>query len=401
VEAARQTFGDLKRFAERIESYARQSAFYAVRLKSSVQTNDKGYESRPLPAGESLALRGDFHMHMGRITEARAMLEEALQQDPNLAAAHEGLGNYYFRQHDVENAGKELQRATELNSKSYLTYYFAAMLNLQQPGGTPENWGGAEASLEKAIALNPNFAPAYANLASLYSMRREAQEKALSAARRASELEPGTIAYSVTLGYVLMNMNRNDEARALAARLVAAANTPAEISSAKAFQENVETRLRFQAQFPAPADTQMDESESGLAVKNEADGKGMRATEPTNIRTAAAVNHGDVPRADTTIARKPAVAEPVTSGRIYEMTGKITVLDCSRAPEVTLTLNLGFITMKLHSADLNKIGAKGPARNAKTPAAVCAMWKGRSAKMSYHLTPGQAFDGELTSVHFF
>jgi hypothetical protein len=83
------------------------------------------------------------------------------------------------------------------------------------------------------------------------------------------------------------------------------------------------------------------------------------------------------------------------------MTGKITVLDCSRAPEVTLTLNLGFITMKLHSADLNKIGAKGPARNAKTPAAVCAMWKGRSAKMSYHLTPGQAFDGELTSVHFF
>ena len=399
-EAARQTLGDLKRFGERIESYARQSAFYVVRLPSSAQANEKRYESRPMTRGESLALRGDFQLQTGHMLEARALLDEAIQQDPNLAEAHEVLGRYNLRQGDMQNAAKELQRARELNSKSFLTYYYGAILDLRQPGGAPEIWEKAEDSLEKAVALNPNFAPAYANLASLYLMRREAQDKALAAARRATELEPGIIAYSVTLGYVLMNMNRNEEARALAARLCAAAKTPAEVSEAKAFQENVEARLQVVARFPAPRGTQAV-SESGMSSgRNE---ESLQTLESAGPGTAAAVKPPEQPAAASNVLRKPepAVRDPVTNARTYEMTGKITALNCSLVPEVTLTLSLGFISMKLHSADLSKITVNDSARSAEAPAARCAAWTGRGAKMLYHLTPGQNFDGELTAIRFF
>jgi hypothetical protein len=57
VEAARQTFGDLKRFGQRIEAYARQQQFYMASQKSSIQADEKSYESRSLPLAESLARR--------------------------------------------------------------------------------------------------------------------------------------------------------------------------------------------------------------------------------------------------------------------------------------------------------------------------------------------------------
>src|SRR5262249_8466386 len=166
--------------------------------------------------------RGDFHLHMQRVLEARTLLDQAIQEDASLALAHEILGTYYFEQHDLDNAAKELRRATELNSKSSLTYYYSTIVNLQQARGMPEQWRKAEASLEKAIALNSNFAPAYANLATLYSLRPEKQEKALAAARRAVQLEPGTISYSFNLGYVLQNLGRYDEARAVSSQILGA-----------------------------------------------------------------------------------------------------------------------------------------------------------------------------------
>ena len=407
VEAARQTFGDLKRFGQRIEAYARQQQFYMASQKSSIQADEKSYESRSLPLAESLARRGDFHLHMQRLVEARTLLDQATEEDANLALAHESLGTYYFRQHDLDNAAKELRRATELNSKSFLTYYYSAILNLQQARGMPEEWPRAEASLEKAIALNPSFAPAYANLATLYSLRLEKQDKALGAARRAVQLEPGTISYSLNLGYVLLNMGSNDEARALSSQILGAAKTPAEVTLAQAFQQNIEARAGMSVNLGASADQERANSDSpapartGSATETEETGGKF-----PRVEIASAV----APRAQTAAQKsaapasadsaKPAAPGSVTDARAYEMTGKITVLDCSRAPEVSLTISISSIAMKLHAADLMKISVKD-VRSTKPATAACPSWKGRSAKMTYHLTPGKEFDGELISVQFF
>lgn len=406
VEAARQTFGDLKRFGQRIEAYVRQQQFYMASQKSSIQADEKSYESRSLPLAESLARRGDFQLHMQRLVEARTLLDQATEEDANLALAHESLGTYYFRQHDLDNAAKELRRATELNSKSFLTYYYSAILNLQQARGMPEEWPKAEASLEKAIALNPNFAPAYAHLATLYSLRGDREGKALAAARHAAQLEPGTISYSLNLGYLLLNAGRNDEARALASQILAAAKAPAEMTIAKVFQENMEGRAGMGARLRVRADQEPDDSESaavaGTEAKTEnAGGNVTRVEKTSTVAPTAPARAQKSPVPASSDSSKPTAPESVTDTRTYEMTGKITVLDCSRVPEVSLTISFSSIAMKLHATDLMKVAVKDVVRSTKPPTAACPSWKGRTAKMTYQLTPGKDFDGELVSVRFF
>src|SRR2546423_1036253 len=352
VDAARQTFGDLKRFGQKIEAYARQERFYNARVKSLVQTDEKSYPSRALPESESLALRGDFHMHRGRMPEAKALLEQAVQEDASLALAHEGLGLYYFREHDTENAAKELQRAVELDSKGFLTYYFSAMLNLQQARGVSEEWPKAEANLEKAIALNANFAPAYGSLASLYALRRETQDKAITAARRAVQLEPGNLGYAVNLGYVLLNMGKQDDARALAAKILRAAKTPAEAAMAESFQNAVQMRSEMEARLGAASIRRQDDSESPESAAGERPGGAdsvVNATEANVASPAVPLRH-KTPQGSSESPRESSVgAAAVSDARVYEMSGTITSLECSRAPEVTLTISMG-IAMKLHAA---------------------------------------------------
>jgi tetratricopeptide (TPR) repeat protein len=374
--------------------------------KSSIQADEKSYESRSLPLAESLARRGDFHLHMQRLVEARTLLDQAIEEDANLALAHESLGTYYFRQHDLDNAAKELRRATELNSKTFLTYYYSAILNLQQARGMPEEWPKAEASLEKAIALNPNFAPAYAHLATLYSLRGDREGKALAAARHAAQLEPGTISYSLNLGYVLLNAGRNDEARALASQILAAAKTPAEMTIAKAFQENMEGRAGMRARLRVRADQEPDDSESAAAAGTEAKtenagGNVTRVEKTSTVAPTAPAPAQKSPVPASSDSSKPTAPGSGTDARTYEMTGKITALDCSRVPEVSLTISFSSIAMKLHATDLMKVAVKDVVRSTKPPTAACPSWKGRSAKMTYQLTPGKDFDGELVSVQFF
>ncbi len=120
LEAARQAFGDLKQLEKRLEAYAQQSAFYQVPIKSPSTVAEKEYVARPLPAAESAALRGDFHLYMRRTEEARALLEEALRLDPNLAAAHESMGLLHYRAGEREEAAKWFAQAVKLDSRSYL-----------------------------------------------------------------------------------------------------------------------------------------------------------------------------------------------------------------------------------------------------------------------------------------
>jgi tetratricopeptide (TPR) repeat protein len=399
LDAAQQAFGDLPAFRRTIEAYAHQSTFHFARVKSTVESDEKSYPSRSLSAAESLALRGDFYLQTRRMKEAGEALEAAVRQDPHLAAAHESLGFFHFREHNLEDAAKELDLATRLNSRSFLTYYFSAMLNLQGAHGTPEVWPKAEASLEKAIALNPGFAPAYSSLAQLYSLHIETQEKAVAAARRAVELEPGNISYSINLGFVLLstnNTNETDEARELASRLLAGAKTPEEIRNARSLQAAANGTANLDASLSSLSTLDEKDSEAPVPPDSSAQSKEAEVVTPPPVETSRETAPGAVHR-----STEPDGPVTVTQGRIYQMTGKITLLNCTQTSEVYLTLALSSIEMKLHAADLSKVDVKDSSPQAKSAGSGCASWKGRSANMSYHLTPGQSYEGEIVSIQFF
>ena len=119
------------------------------------------------------------------------------------------------------------------------------------------------------------------------------------------------------------------------------------------------------------------------------------------IDKPSVASNASAPPSDSASPGAPSVPVNVTQGRAYEMTGKITVLDCSLIPEITLTLAMSSIEMKLYAHDLAKLEVKNGAGIQKAGTWGCASWKGRNAKISYHLTPGQNFDGEMISIQFF
>ena len=82
VEAAREAFGDLKKFGNVIESYARQRTFMMGVVKMQQADANKDYTVRHLSPAEALMLRGDFQAHRSRMEDAKPLLEEAIHWTP-------------------------------------------------------------------------------------------------------------------------------------------------------------------------------------------------------------------------------------------------------------------------------------------------------------------------------
>ena len=131
IEAAQQAFGDLKHFGQVIEGYSRQTMFRAALFKNGQQAADKTYSVRTLPPGEVLALRGDCAAHRNKLEQARPLVEQAVQAEPGLAISHEVLGYYLYRKEDQISADKEMKKAMELGSTSFVPPYYSGMMLLR------------------------------------------------------------------------------------------------------------------------------------------------------------------------------------------------------------------------------------------------------------------------------
>ena len=208
VEAAQSAFGDWKKFAEAMEAYARQRTFYISRVQTSIRGDPKSYSSREEPPAKLAAYRALFYLHTQRPKEAKSSAEEALNADPQLPLAYEARGMLEFTNRDYSAAEADFARAIELGSASFVPYFFAGLTRLR--GGLPldDQDERRTALLEKAVAMNSKFAPAYSALASLYSTRPETRDKAIAAGRKAVELEPGNLTYTINYAYVLLNSGK-------------------------------------------------------------------------------------------------------------------------------------------------------------------------------------------------
>lgn len=287
VDAAEQVFGDLGTFRKRFEAYIRQSVFSAFKTKPKAQIDEQTFSARALTPAESAAQLGDFHVHMDRPVEAKALLEEALKLDPRSPLAHESFGVFHLRKGEWLEAARWFEKAVDLDSKSFLAHFYAAQLVIQR-GGMLEEFEKTETRLRRAIALNPAFAPAYSNLATLYAVNDEKLEEALKLALKASQLEPGFLPHRINIAQVLMRMRRVDEAITLADRVLAAATEPAERMLASAFLEGArqykETMARYEAEKKAAEDraarraAQMAEVEAALAKRAEEEAARRAAT---------------------------------------------------------------------------------------------------------------------------
>jgi len=287
-----------------------------------------------------------------------------------LLAYHEG---------DYASAEKDFPARWNQAPPATFPYFFAAHARLR--GGRVEFEELPEITrlLEKAVELNPQFAPAYATLANFYSVHPENPGKSPGDGQKAIELEPGNLNYATSYGFVLLNMGRITDAKNFASRIKAAARTLQDESVAAEFANAVASR---------EASSQDDANEHHLRVlaAPESADRSIEAEESLAIR-----------RRFRTRLRLPACRRP-PSLRIHSSAApniasraKSSAAECRAGGEVKLTLSLNSVLMKFRAAEWKTVEvtpANQPVSADKPP---CAAWKGQRARVTFHSLPARRF----------
>ncbi|MGA2811910.1 MAG: DUF1570 domain-containing protein [Candidatus Acidiferrum sp.] len=351
IEAARQTFGDLKKFELVLYAYVRSGNFYHGIVKNSGETVDKSSAPRSISPAELEVLRGDFFVHHNRLEAGRPLLDHAAKLEPNLAFAHEALAGFYYRQQDLPAMTREAQEAMRLGDKSFIASYLEA-IGLLQTGNVYGNSAESRAALEQAGALleqsaklNPNFAPTYEALANFYATNPEKQNAAVNTMMQAVKLDPAELHYSVHLTELLLAANRQSDAKIMADRIAATAQTPFEKLMAERAQKEV-------AEHP----------HGGVVV--------IESAEPDTV----VLKRRPVPNPAAAEAQNNVLTE--AQQRALGVEGVLTDVDCAKSPTVTLDLILDGGEASYHIADIGKVTLAGAANHS---APECPQWNGRRA----------------------
>ncbi|HXZ14286.1 MAG TPA: DUF1570 domain-containing protein [Candidatus Sulfotelmatobacter sp.] len=355
IAAASQTFGDLKKFSDKLEAYIHQSSFRFMRVPLPSSLSEKDFPARTLSPAEGILAQAAYLIRGSHLPEGLEKLHEVEKWDSATPGYHSEMGHYHLQKADYANAEKELQLAIAANPNDISAHIDMAYVYLRRDGYTLESTPKIRTELEKAIALNPDFAPAHAFLSVAYLHEPgEDTARAQKAALRASELEPGNLAYFIDIGRALMASGRFADAKKIAEAAQRVAITTNDRSMATNFSKQVD----FKASHPQEAAAKSTDTE---------------ASPPD----ASAGNPSD------------------TS---FHAEGQITELLCGHPPEVLLTLSTGTDSLLLHVADIAKVSIQNSGSASDAVQLPCAQWKDRRAKVDYRAGSSGAAKGEIQII---
>ena len=108
---------------------------------------------------------------------------KGIEIDPRLTVAYVELAKVYAATGNYDQGIRKLEEAIKLEPGNTRLYMLSGVL-YQKKGDLPK----AREAYEKAVEVDPNFAPALNNLAYIYSKQPGERERALKLARRANQL---------------------------------------------------------------------------------------------------------------------------------------------------------------------------------------------------------------------
>jgi tetratricopeptide (TPR) repeat protein len=355
IEAANRSFGDLKKVEERIEAYTRRQAFVYQKIALKSEVDEKQFGARKLSPAEGLVVQADYLIHSDHLPEAIEALHQAESLDPKTARLHDELGYYHYAKSDLDHAAKEFDLALAADPHDATAYLYRSYILVRKSGYTKDSTPQVIANLEKVISLQPDFAPAHAFLSVAYIQAPEMKGKALDAAKKAMDLEPGNLSYYIDAGKALLASGDLAGARRIADRAQKTATWPGDRRMAAAFAKNVNNKMN-----PVVKESQTADTADALA------------SEPGST---------EHPRESS------------------EKEGQITELICGHPPSVMFTLATGDEQFLLQVKDIGKLEIHDAGGN-NPGSAGCAKWKDRRARVAFTLTPDGPAHGEVSAISF-
>jgi len=218
-KAFEQVFGDPAKLDKALVSYVLQPTFATTVMKNSPLIDDNSFTSRSLSVAETEAELGGYRLWVHGFSDARPLIDQALKDDPKLGLAHENMGFLDFADGKDAEAANEFTQAASLDGNLYLSLFYKTMLSPLPTSSSVAGMNAFGAAMGKVLQLNPDFAPAYVQLARL-ALRENDLGSALAVSRKAEELEPSRAGYHVLTGQILLRMGKGADA-ADSARYVA------------------------------------------------------------------------------------------------------------------------------------------------------------------------------------
>jgi Tfp pilus assembly protein PilF len=351
--AAQTTFGDLKKLESDLNLYVRQGRFSYFTMKGSTGVDDSTFKVQALTSPQADALRADFLAYDQRANDARALLDQVLKQDPNNVSAHETMGFLEFRQGHIDAAKRWYAQAIQLDSQSYLAHYYFSSIAMQG-AMTPAEETQAEASLRRAIELNPSFAPAYDRLAIFLGMRHRNLDEAHMMGLKAVSLDPSNVGYRVNVANVLMMTERPQNAIEVFRNAAKLAKSPQE-------KQWVENGIKQAEQFQADQ---------------------QRIAEDERAMDKAAKDSGSVAASSAQTPPKLVPREFVPSGPHRFMTGVLKNVHCDSS-NMDLAVKAGTKSLNLHADNYSTIEYSVLGFQQKGELKPCRDLEGRPAIVEY------------------
>ena len=387
VAAARVTFGDLKKFGNALENYARAGSFFNGIIKPPTDALDKNYAVRTLSPSEAMALRGSFLVNHNRLQDAKRLLDEAAKGGSNVAAVHEGLGMYAFRSGDQGETLREMEEAIRLGTDNFAPYYIAGVSALRMGRTSHDERNQAIENLNKAVKLNPNFAPGYDALASLLRSSGDKLEEALNAEAKAVKLDTSNVVYVMNFTYLLLSLGRDKDAQMMADRVAKSASTPQEKAMAEQMLETVGDEVARKEEFrKAAAEAQ---AKAPVPTSQKA-----QNNDPARKQTAS------VATSDRPVTTIPDNGRTIIERAGYVVDGKITDAVCGENGEVMVTLDVETKPKRFHINNVDTVEVvEGRGAPAPDPSD-CKAWTGRSVRVWFQRVDGKDYTGEITKIYF-
>ncbi|MDP9148858.1 MAG: tetratricopeptide repeat protein, partial [Myxococcota bacterium] len=164
------------------------------------------------PKAIQLNVAGAQALAMGDLSAAEARLSVALEYNPRFVEAWVNLGYVELRRGNFEQAGRDFERARELNQDLPAPHHALGLLADRAGHGDK-----AEQEYRAALRVDPGFAPARANLARRLFARGQ-YENAREQFQRLLEVDPDEIEGWVGDAETLFKLGREREAEELVAR---------------------------------------------------------------------------------------------------------------------------------------------------------------------------------------
>jgi tetratricopeptide (TPR) repeat protein len=210
-KAFQEVFGDFKVVDKSFDAYFQQPTYATTILKDSPQIDERSVTERPLSVAETEAELAGFHLLIHDRDGARTLLEDALKSDPKLGLAHENMGFLNFSYGKDADALNEFSQACALDNKLYLSVFAKTMMSPLPTSNSVDDMNAFGAILGKVLQINPQFAPAYVQLARLAVREGDLQSASL-VSRKAEELEPSLAGYHLLSGQILLRMGKGTDA---------------------------------------------------------------------------------------------------------------------------------------------------------------------------------------------